>query len=143
MSFCLVQMSFSRNIGTASSLMAELWAIRDGLMLCVGKNMAMVEIELDAKAVVDMLRNPQYSNRSFSSLLEDCRKLIYEIPQVRIKHCYREANGCADFMARKGSVQGQSFLVFESSPEDMIGFVEADMSGASASRRCPELSVSP
>ena len=80
---------------------------------------------------------------SFSSLLEDCRKLIYEIPHVRIKHCYSEANGCVDFMARKGSVQDQSFLVFESSPEDMIGFVEADMSGASVSRRCPELSVGP
>lgn len=49
---------FSRNIGIASSLMAELWAIRDGLMLCVERNLDMVEIEMDAKAVVDMLGNP-------------------------------------------------------------------------------------
>ena len=67
---------FSRNIGIASSLMAELWAIRDGLMLCVERNLDMVEIEMDAKAVVDMLGNPQYCNRSISSLLEDCRKMI-------------------------------------------------------------------
>ena len=136
-------MGFSRKIGIASSLMAELWAIWDGLMLCVGRNLAMVEIELDAKAVVDMLGNPLYSNRSISSLLEDCRKLIYEIPQVQIKHCYREANRCADFMARKGTVQDQSFIFFESPPEDMIGFVEFDPIGASVARRCPEMSVCP
>lgn len=65
---------FSRKIGITSSLMAELWV--------------MVEIELDAKSIVDMLENSQYTNISISSLLEDCRKLINEIPRVRIKHCY-------------------------------------------------------
>ena len=123
--------------------MAELWVIQDGLMLCVDRNLAMVEIELDAKAVVDMLGNSQYSNRSFSSLLEDYRKLIYEIPQVQIKHCYCEANRCADLMARKGTVQDQSFLVFESPLEDMIGIVKSDLTGASVARRCSEMSVCP
>lgn len=79
---------FSRKIGITSSLMAELWAIRNGLMLCVDRNLVMVEIELDAKSIVDMLENSQYTNISISSLLEDCRKLINEIPRVRIKHCY-------------------------------------------------------
>lgn len=53
---------FSSKIGIASNLMAELWAIQDGLMLCVDKKLAMVEVELDAKVVVDMLGNPHYSN---------------------------------------------------------------------------------
>lgn len=48
---------FSRKIGITSSLMAELWAIRNGLMLCVDRNLVMVEIELDAKSIVDMLEN--------------------------------------------------------------------------------------
>lgn len=88
---------FSRKIGIATSLLAELWAIRDGLMLCVDRNLVMVEIELDAKSVVDMLRNSQYTNNSHSSIIEDCRHLISMIPQIRIKHCYREANRCADY----------------------------------------------
>lgn len=83
---------FSRKIGIATSLMAELWAIRDGLMLCVDRNLVMVEIELDAKSVVDMLWNSNYTNNSLSPIIEDCRKLISMIPQIRIKHCYREAN---------------------------------------------------
>ena len=88
---------FSRKIGIATSLMAELWAIRDGLMLCVDRNLVMVEIDLDAKSVVDMLRNSQYTNNLHSSIIEDCRHLISMIPQIRIKHCYREANRCADY----------------------------------------------
>ena len=50
---------FSRKIGIATSLLAKLWAIRDGLMLCIERNLAMVEVGLDAKAVVDMLTNSQ------------------------------------------------------------------------------------
>lgn len=57
-------------------------------MLCVDRNLVMVEIELVAKSIVDMLENSQYTNISISSLLEDRRKLINEIPRVRIKHCY-------------------------------------------------------
>ena len=54
----------------------ELWAIRDGLMLCTKRNLAMVEVELDAKAVVDMLANSQYLNNVISPLIEDCRHLV-------------------------------------------------------------------
>lgn len=94
---------FSRKIGTTTSLLAELWDIRDGLMLCIDRNLPMVEVELDAKAVVDMLVNPKYSNNSISSILEDCKYLVSQIPQTRIKHCYFKANRCADKLARKGA----------------------------------------
>ncbi|XP_065634371.1 uncharacterized protein LOC136069594 [Quercus suber] len=40
---------FPRKIGIATSLMAEVWAIWDGLMLCVDQNLVMVEIELDMR----------------------------------------------------------------------------------------------
>ena len=94
---------FSRKIGIATSLLAKLWAIRDGLMLCVDRSLAMVEVELDAKAVVDMLTNSQYSNIAIAPLIEDCRYLISQIRQMRIKHCYHESNRCADKLARKGT----------------------------------------
>ena len=53
---------FSRKIGIVTSLLAELWAIRDGLMLCIDCNLTMVEVELDAKTIVHLLANPLYSN---------------------------------------------------------------------------------
>jgi len=51
---------FTRKIGITTSLLAELWAIQDGLMLCIERNFSKVEVELDAKAIVDMLTDLQY-----------------------------------------------------------------------------------
>ena len=39
---------FARNIGITSSYLAELWASRDGLVLCINRNFNAVEVELDA-----------------------------------------------------------------------------------------------
>ena len=53
---------FSRKIGVTSNFDAELWALRDGLTICVNKNFQSVEVELDAKAIIDVLKNPNRTN---------------------------------------------------------------------------------
>ena len=44
--------SFLRSIGITTNVEAELWALRDGLKLCIANNIQVVEGELDAKVVV-------------------------------------------------------------------------------------------
>lgn len=95
-------LGFSRHIGITSSFMAELWAIRDGLLLCVERNFQAVVIELDAKAVCDVLCNPTQTNTIISPIVDVCRQLAERTPQVRFKHCYKEANKCADGLAKMG-----------------------------------------
>ena len=121
----------------------ELWAIRDGLMLCTKRNLAMVEVEFDAKVVVDMLANSQYLNNAISPLIEDCKYLVSQIPQVRFKHCYREANRCADKLARKGANQTLNLIFYENLPVVLCEFVEADLNGVSLARQCLENFVIP
>ena len=36
---------FSRNIGTSTSLLAEIWALKDGLNLCISMNLEAVELK--------------------------------------------------------------------------------------------------
>ena len=132
---------FTRKIGITTGLLAELWAIRDGLMLCIERNFSKVEVELDAKAVVDMLIDLQYDNMSISSILEDCKLLVSQIPQTKIKHCYREANRCADRLARKGAELNESLAIFDNPPLDILNVVEADIKGACLDRLCPEFSA--
>lgn len=93
---------FSRCIEVTTSFIAELWALRDGLNLCHNMHLQDVDIQIDAKAVVDIIRDPYYSNQVVMPIVDDCRELISQFSQVRIGHCYREANFCADFLARKG-----------------------------------------
>ncbi|KAK9995368.1 hypothetical protein SO802_020054 [Lithocarpus litseifolius] len=44
---------FTRNIGVVTSVEAELWALRDGLALCLSLNILAVEIETNARVVFD------------------------------------------------------------------------------------------
>ena len=46
---------FARRIGTSTSFVAELWGLRDGLSLCNNLNIPSLIVELNAKAIVDIL----------------------------------------------------------------------------------------
>ena len=45
---------FSRSIGCSNSFMAELWGLRDGLNLCNEMQLSVVDVQLDAKAVISL-----------------------------------------------------------------------------------------
>ena len=53
---------FTRKLGKVNNFLAELWAFRDGLLLCQQMNMITLIVELDAKVLVKALTNPSYSN---------------------------------------------------------------------------------
>ena len=56
---------FSRSIGYTTSVMAELWALRDGLSLTIQLGIRNLEVEFDAKVIVEMLNNANSSNKNF------------------------------------------------------------------------------
>ena len=106
---------FARNCGKVNSVMAELWALRDGLQMAATENIHNLIIELDEKfygfAVVHLMKN-SIVNFSPEPLLTDCRLLLRKFPNLRIEHVYREANQCADALARIGSTSDVPFLLF-------------------------------
>ena len=121
---------FSRKIGRTDGFAAEMWAFRDGLQLCQQMSARAVLIELDAKALVDILNNFAYSNAVISPLLDDCKFLISHFSQVRVKHIYLEANKCANRLAKLGLSQAVDFIVHSAPPVELIPLVEADSLGS-------------
>ena len=73
-------MGFARRIGNASNYLVELWALRDGLQLCLQIHAQTVVIELDVKAIVDAFNSPTVSNSVVSSIMDECRYLATRIP---------------------------------------------------------------
>ena len=53
-------MGFARNTGITIGFQAKLWALRDGLSLCVDKNFNAIKVEIDAKSVMDINRPRMY-----------------------------------------------------------------------------------
>ena len=125
---------FARRIRNTNSYMAELWALRDGLQLCLQMNAHYVIIELDAKVVVDALNSPNSPNSFSSSILEECRHMANQLPQKIFRHVYREANKCADLLARIGLLLDNDFIVFSSPPVDLASVLEADANGVYVNR---------
>uniref|UniRef100_A0A7N2KK54 RNase H type-1 domain-containing protein n=1 Tax=Quercus lobata TaxID=97700 RepID=A0A7N2KK54_QUELO len=72
--------AFSINIGSTTSFLAELWALRDGLIMCKELQLHAVEVELDARVVSDLMNHNGGSNEVNSSLVADCRLLIAQMP---------------------------------------------------------------
>jgi ribonuclease HI len=105
-------MVYSRKIGITSSEAAELWALRDGLTLCHQLQLAVVEVELDAKLIITAITNNYDCHSDVSLLIDDCRKLLRQLPQSKVMHYYREANFCVDALAKLGTSLEQDFVVY-------------------------------
>ena len=121
-----------------SSFAAELWGLREGLLLCSNLNITSLEIELDAKSIVDALGDPSYVNNIISPLLDDCRLLISRIPQICIKHCFHQVNKCADSLARMSYYLDADFSTFDSLPVDLVDVFEDNFKGMYFNRICTE-----
>ena len=127
---------FSKRIGATSSFAVEWWGLREGLQLCCNLNISCLEIEMDAKAIVNVVRNPDYVNNIISPILDDCRQLLSRFHQVRFNHCFHKANQCADGLAKKSFRMSTDFLIFDSPPMDILDVFEGDLNGLYSIRIC-------
>ena len=62
--------------------MAELWPLRDDLYLAIQLGMNFLEMELDAKVIVEMLNSTNCSNKKYSLVLHDCRFLLSRLTEA-------------------------------------------------------------
>ena len=120
---------YARPIGSTDSCRAELWALRDGLVMAKEMGLNSLVIELDAPSVVLLMTNNS-ANLLMKPLLTDCRNLLREMPNKQIVHAYRETNQCVDALAKLGVTSLSSFTVFLCPPpvvDNILAFDKANM----------------
>ena len=69
-------------------------------MLCFDIQALAVKVKLDALVAISLVSSNSRTNGSLSGLVDDCRELLLQMPQVKVSHCFREANLCADMLAK-------------------------------------------
>lgn len=85
-------------------------------LIYVSLNLAAIEIELDAKVVIDLLeKDGDYPNEN-DIIVADCREGLKKFSSVKIQHCFREANKGTDALARKGCAPLSRFYCFFPTP---------------------------
>ncbi|KAL4652621.1 hypothetical protein ACB092_01G245100 [Castanea dentata] len=75
-------------------------------------------------------------------IIADCKESLKRIPRVRIQHCFREANKCADTLARRSAVSPLDFVVFQFPPADVALLASLDAAGTLYERSCSEKNLS-
>lgn len=121
--------SFSRAIGISSSVDAELRALRYGLRICCSMGLQALEIEIDSKVVADWAVGSTSINTAHSMLISNYKYLMEQLPRVKFKHCFKEANQYANFLAKKGAAQEQHFRIYDDPLGDMSMFLYYDSIG--------------
>lgn len=125
---------FSRSLGFETSVLAEFWALRDGLILATQLGIWNLEVELDAKVVVDLINSNSQTNAVYTTLLVDCRLLVNRIPLARVSHVFREENCCADALANNGNTMEGYFCVFNFAPPFVKEFLCSYVNGVNHCR---------
>ena len=104
---------FSCNLNWCSSMKAELLALLKGLRLAWEGRFSRLEVNMDSQVVVNLIQGPCMINQAFHFVIKECQDLLFNRPwEASFKHCYREANRVADYLANLGVGQSPcvSFL---------------------------------
>ena len=117
---------FSRLIGSSNVLLAELWALRDGLTMASNLNIEKLIIHMDASEVINLLSKPFSTNQLTQPIVTDCRSILQVFQEYRVQHCYRETNRAADLLANMGRCQDVQFISFVNPPFAVLEALEYD-----------------
>ena len=97
--------------------MAKLAAVRQGLMIAWNTGVKFLQLELDSKVVLNWLTNKNMNYpTNMLPLICDCRNLLDRGWEVHVHHVYREANGYADALAKRGTRQQTWTTVYSDCP---------------------------
>uniref|UniRef100_A0A2N9I4P7 RNase H type-1 domain-containing protein n=1 Tax=Fagus sylvatica TaxID=28930 RepID=A0A2N9I4P7_FAGSY len=125
---------YSRAIGHTTSVQAELRALKDGLILAIDIGILNLEIEMDSLVAVELLKSITSPNAFLSSIVIDCRYLMERFEHFSLKHIFREANGCADLLAKAGCDQLLDFISFPNASAHVLEALAFDVSNATCFR---------
>ena len=93
---------------------AELWGLRDGLMLAKNLNIKNLVVEVDAMIVAKILSFENMisdSTHPYSAIIVDCRSLFQHFEDIQVNRIHREGNDCVDILAKEGVSLDIDFIV--------------------------------
>jgi ribonuclease HI len=125
---------FAKGVGLCSAFVAELWGVYEGLRHVYRMGFRKVELEVDSKAVVQVLKSGCVQSATGSSLIKRICQMLAKDWTVDIKHIYREANKCADAMANIGCTRDFDMEFFVSCHPHISDLYNLDLLGNTTPR---------
>ncbi|GKV51783.1 hypothetical protein SLEP1_g58408 [Rubroshorea leprosula] len=123
-------------IGFTNSFMAEVWGIVQGLTMAWNSGFRKVILESDCLAAVNRVLGEDYQDPKHlcSHLILACRQLLKRDWICQVRHVYREANFCADFLASNFRHLPMGRNYFIAPPPELEKLMEEDLVGPGTTR---------
>ncbi|KAF7810660.1 putative ribonuclease H-like domain-containing protein [Senna tora] len=119
--------SFCKFVGQGNTVQAELWALQIGLSIARDINVSHIEIETDCTTLIHLINNSQLTNlHPLFSVICTCRHFLSAFDSWELKHIYREANGCADALAKHGRMTCCNSCTFLEPPVFLLPLLAKD-----------------
>ncbi|CAL1352415.1 unnamed protein product [Linum trigynum] len=126
---------FIANFGTATAILAELWAVFHGLEMAWKKGYRAVRLESDSQLAVQLINNRSDPVHPHATLLSAIRRKIGQEWLVNISHVYREGNRVADWLSKHSLVYPYGVHEVANPPSELVSIVREDARGVSFERR--------
>lgn len=100
--------------------MAKVKAVEFGLDLAKRMNIPRLQVQMDNQVAVLALKNNDMYGGACIHIINRCWKLIEDSNWiVDIKHCYREGNRVADWLANQGVLQNNKVKFIQAPPPSL------------------------
>ena len=111
--------------------------VRQELAMAWNMGVKLLQLELDSKVVLNWLTNTNLNcPTNILSLICDCRTLLEQEWEVHMQHVYREANGCADALAKRGTCHRNMMTMYNECPNFVYVSYMRDLTGLGETRLC-------
>ncbi|KAL4385217.1 hypothetical protein GQ457_15G009690 [Hibiscus cannabinus] len=116
---------YARFVGRCDVLLAEFWAIHDGLLHVWSMGYRRVELESDCLEAVRVINN-ESDMMGGSVLVESIKRLLGQDWRVEVRYISRENNRIADLLAKRGRNMQLVPLRFVTPPVELERLVEEE-----------------
>lgn len=119
---------FSMRVVTRDPAYTEALAMLEGLTMAWGMGLTRVELESDSKVLVDAVTGVTECSME-NGIIGHIQDLLNREWEIEVRHILREANQCADHLAKLGKRQLDTRTDWREPPGEILEMLELDREG--------------
>ncbi|GKD37572.1 non-LTR retroelement reverse transcriptase [Tanacetum coccineum] len=122
--------TFAENYGICTITRSELLAFMRGINMARDMSIKKLFVKVDSHVVVQLMECDIVRHNNTYFIVKKCRDLLKNTKwEVKLEHCYREANRTANWLANRGFKQEERLLMFDSAPPNLGSILLEDLKG--------------
>lgn len=124
---------FTSHLSAISPGCTEALALLEGLMVAQDMNITKIEVEVDAQELIDAILGKKDLHGG-SWIIEQIQCMLRNW-EFKLQHTHREANRCADALAKMGKIQRKRKMIWTTPPLEVQSIIQEDCEGRNFLRR--------